>query len=118
MRTPQTVGVLPLVETDRGPAPKRAFDLVFRGTQSDLVILAVGLAPITPIHIPGIRYGLGLHPGAMAVLISFPITTSAGVTHLPIPATAPWASPIYVQAAVSTTNPSYGPASFTNVLAL
>ena len=115
---PRGIGVLPMVMSDPAPASDVAFDLVFKGTKGDFVYWAVGAAQVAPIPIPGILYGLGLHPSAFVVVAGFSIADNSGEARLPIPPRSYGTGTIYIQGLFSTTNPGYAPASFSNVLRL
>lgn len=113
----KSVGVLPLIEADPAPAPNQRFDIVFRGTKGDTVIWAAGALSSPSIPLPPLLHGLGLHPGAMALLPGFGIASTDGVFRFAVPPTN-YSGGIYLQAVFSSSNPGYAPGSFSNVLKL
>ncbi len=109
------IGILPMLMTEPAPTPNKAFEIVFKGSQNDMVIWALSGFTGPPVGWPGFLYGLALNPAALIMMPGIAITSPSGESRLPIPAT-PYMGPAYAQAAFSTTNPGYGPASFSNVL--
>jgi hypothetical protein len=117
---PNGIGVLPLVETPQPVAVNVPFRVTYRGTQGDVVYLAVANArfpvaiPVAPYH-----FGLGLHPGALLGVVGpLPVLAPDGVLHLDFPG-LPLPRPLHVQMlGIPVASPGYGPGSFTNVLDL
>ena len=112
------VGVLPLIETRPAAASGVPFRLVFKGSKGDGVIWALGIGASSPISFSGMHYGFALNPSLFIVLPGFGIADPNGELRMAFPATAYPTGTIYVQGLFVTTNPGYGPASFTNVLRL
>lgn len=112
------IGILPLIETDPAPASDVPFGFVFRGSQSDTIIWALGLAPISPIPLGGFGYGFGLNPGLMLVMPGFGIADPSGVFRMSLPATTYPTASIYVQALFAGNNPGYAPGAFSNIVRL
>ena len=112
------VGVLPLLEARPAPASDVPITLVFKGTRGDAVYWALAVGPSTPLVLPGIHYGFALHPIFFIAFAGFGITDPSGELKLSFPATTYMTGTVYGQAMLATSNPGYGPASFTNVIRL
>ena len=111
------LGVLPLLDTDPPAVPGEPFELVLRGAQQDQVLVAVGLRRVQPLPLADWLHGLALDPSVMLMLPGAVITSPGGERRLPIPPST-WVSPVFLQALFVTNDPGYGPASFSNVVAL
>ncbi len=106
------IGILPMVFTEPSAvAPNMDLQLVFKGTQGDSVVFAIGLGQAAPTPMGGFRYGLALNP---LIFFVFPILDPSGEFRLAIPS-SPWMGPLFAQALFTSTNPGYAPGSFSNV---
>lgn len=113
------VGVLPMIESQPAAASDVPFALVFRGTKGDRVCWSIALGQSSvPLRIPGIHYGFALSPSLFVVFCGYGITNASGELRLPFPATTYVTGSVYAQAMLTSTNPGYRPASFTNVIRL
>ena len=110
---PEAIGILPMIFTDPAPAPNVAFDFVFKGSQGDNVILAVGLTAGPPAPLGGLLYGLVLNP--IVVVAVFPIANPTGELRFPVPPIN-FRGTLFAQALFITSNPGYAPGSFSNFL--
>lgn len=111
----QGVGVLPMIFTEGAAASNKDFDLIFKGTQGDSIVWALGVNEGPPISIGNFLHGLTINPSFVRVLPTMQIASPTGELRLPIPG-VPFNFTIYVQALFVTTNPGYAPGSFSNLL--
>lgn len=112
------VGVLPMIDTRE---PLNGWDpnvLRFHVTQGDFVIfgLASSLFP-AGFQIADWNYRLLLEPNDILLTDSYFVGDPEGKLNLTIPAFFP-SGQVYCQAVVLTNDPTYAPASFTNVIPL
>jgi hypothetical protein len=112
------IGILPMILTEPAAASEVPFGIVFKGSQGDTVVWALGIAPAAPLPLGGFGYGLALNPALILVLPGFGITGAQGELKMRFPATTYPTGSVYLQALFATANPHYGPASFSNVLRL
>lgn len=112
---PRGVGVLPMIFTEGAPASNKGFDLIFKGTQTDTIIWALGVNEGPPIPISNFLHGLTINASFVRILPTMQITSPTGELRLPIPA-VPFNFKIYVQGLFVSTNPGYAPGSFSNLI--
>ena len=111
------VAVLPLLYTQGAPASEVEYDIVFRGSQGDVVVWALGVSPGVRLSIAPFLHGLTISASYIKVLPSMTVSASNGEARFRVPAT-PTTMAIYLQALFLTSNSGYAPGSFSNMLKL
>ena len=118
--SPKGIGVLPLIELDWAIDIGQPWKFTYRGTQGDILYLAVTAAKLPgPVPIGPYHHGFELNLGAFIGLIGpLPVTAADGTMTLNFPGFF-FFRPIYVQALALPSVPAgYNPGSFTNTIAL
>ncbi|MCA8970322.1 MAG: IPT/TIG domain-containing protein [Planctomycetes bacterium] len=114
----EAVHVLPSLRSEPAAAPLVPFDIVFEGHAGDVVVWFLSPTRLnTVVPIPGMLHGLELDPSLLVLMPPVAITEASGIVRVAIPALA-WSRPLLAQALVLSTDPGYGPQSFTNVTRL
>jgi len=111
------IAVLPLMYTDGAPASETEYDIVFRGSQGDVVIWAIGVSPGMRLSIAPYLHGLTISASYIKLLPSMMVSAPDGEIRFSVPAT-PTTIPLYVQGLFLTSNAGYAPGSFSNLLKL
>jgi hypothetical protein len=112
----QGIGILPMIYCDPPAATSTPFRLVFKGSQRDTVVWALGIGATNPVPLSGFGFGLGLSTAVLFVMPGASVLPASGELALPIPASAYVPASIYAQALFLSTDPGYAPGSFSNVL--
>ena len=106
-----------MMYTEGAPGSNVPFDMVFRGTKGDKVFWAIGITAGPPVVVPGYVYGLRVGTAPVFLVSTMSITRADGEARISFPAT-PYPIQIFVQGLFMSTNPSYAPGSFSNLLVL
>jgi hypothetical protein len=115
---PRGIGILPLVEKVQPARDFEPFDLLYRGTQGDLIVWCVAAsAPALGIRLPGFGHAYELDPFNPIILPVTVATDPLGEFRLGVPPVS-LAGPIFVQCLAVSFNPGYAPGSFTNFIRL
>lgn len=109
------IGVLPMMYTTSAAVPNKAFDLIFKGTQGDSVVWALGFNPGPVVPLLNFLHGLTISTSFVRILPTLRITDSSGELRMKFPA-VPFLVTVYTQGLFLSSNPGYSPGSFSNMV--
>jgi len=114
------IGILPMVEKAHAIEVGQPFRITYRGTQGDVVVIAVTTAKMAaPVPFPPYLHALEVDFGSLVDHIGpLGVTDPSGELHIDIPGIF-FHRPIHVQMiSLPVSNPGYAPGCFTNTITL